>query len=287
MGNVDFSKLEGATPVEQEDVKPVEQTQALVPVADPGLPAKSEAGLVLGDKVPEFKDIILPRLNIVQGVGTLKDAFPQGAIVHGQSTVLYEPPVLDKNTGNIAKAGTKPLIVTVLGFRPTRYAEKIAGGARGLIVNSEAEVRAAGGTLDYKEWELKQKSGMKRFEPLVDAFIAIEKPGHIEDDGSIFTFPVGDGEKAKLYALSLWGLKGTAYTAACKKVLYTQRAIGCLRAGGYPSYAFAITTRLEKFPGGNSAWVPVLVPFEKSSPDFLEFAKNVLTAPTQDTPDTD
>lgn len=286
MANVDLSNQTGATPVEIP-VPPVlasEPEQTKLPVA-PCAPhsVSARTSLLLGDKVPEFSDIILPRLNIVQGVGALKDSYPQGAIVYGQSVTLYEPPGIDKKTGNVTRAGTKPLVLTVLGFRPTRYAEKIAGGARGLVVDTEEAVRFNGGTLDYKEWELKKAAGMKRFEPLVDAMVAIEKPADLDDHGTLFSFPAG----GKQYAIALWGMKGTAYTAAAKRVFFTQRAMGCLRAGGYPSYSFAVTTRLEQYPGGNSAWIPIVVPHEKNTEAFLVFARNILEAPTQDSPETE
>jgi hypothetical protein len=70
--------------------------------------AAKTGGLMLGDTIPDFKDIILPRLNIVQGVGNLKDQFPQGAIVFNQSTVLFVPPDIDPQTGNVRRAATPP-----------------------------------------------------------------------------------------------------------------------------------------------------------------------------------
>lgn len=236
--------------------------------------AASKGGLVLGDKIPEFADIILPRLNIVQGVGQLKDSFPQGAVVFNQSVVLFIPPVINKGTGNVEKPGTPPVNVTVIGFRPTRYAEKIVGGGRGLICDSEEQVRANGGTLDYREWTLKKASGMKRFEVLADALVAIERPAICTDDDTVFVYPVGD----KKYALALWGLKGSAYTEAAKRVFFTARATGCLRTG-YPTYNYNLSTRLKSFDGGNSAWIPVCLPAQKNSPEFINWVASVLAAP--------
>lgn len=272
MAGINLSAQEGTQPVEevkQSEAAPAPETQAVV--------KHEPQGLVLGDHVPQMQEIILPRINIVQGVGILKDSFPQGAIVHGQSTVIYEPTVVDKQTGNIKTKGTKPLIITILGFRETRFAEKVKGGARGLIVNTEAEVRANGGTLDYKEWELKEKDGMKRFEPLVDALVLIERPEHCADDDTVFTFPFN----GKKYAISLWGMKGSAYNRAAKKVFFTQRAMGCLKAGGYPSWSFALTTKQDSF-AGNTYYVPVPVPFEKNSPEFLAWCQELLTCPTKE-----
>jgi hypothetical protein len=288
MSEIDLSKQAGAEPVPQESTEAATETeatpqnetdsQALVKHESSGVPAQNS--LVLGDTVPEMKDIIIPRLNIVQGVGQLKDQFPQGAIVHGQSTVLFEPSVIDSKTGQLTKKGTNPLVLTVLGFRPTRFAEKVAGGARGLVVATEEEVTKSGGTLSYQEWELKKAAGCKLFTPLAEALVAIERPEHIKDDDTIFTFPCVD----KKYAVALWAMKGTAYTNGAKKVFFTQRKMGCLLQG-YPTFAFAVTTKLEKYPGGNSAWIPVPVPLERNKPEFIEFAKAILEAPTKDADD--
>lgn len=237
--------------------------------------AMAPSGIVLGDNIPDFKDIILPRINIVQGIGQLKDVFPIGAIVFGQNTVLFTPPVVDGKTGNVKQAATPPVLLTVLGFRPTRFAEKVQGGVRGMLVNTEDEVRAAGGTLDYKEWNLKKAAGMKRFEPLAEALVAIERPAHVADDETVFVYPVVDGDKTRKFALALWAMKGTSYTAAAKRVFFTNRAVGCLRKG-YPTRSFNMTTVYETFDNGNGAWIPVCLPAAESTPGFMEFARAIL-----------
>jgi hypothetical protein len=235
-------------------------------------PASSPGGLVIGqDRLPEFKDIILPRLNIVQGLGQLKDTFPQGGLVFNQQALLFQPAVIDKATGNVSKPGLPPVIVTCLGFRPTRFVEKVSGGARGMIVDTEDAVRAAGGTLDYSEFMLKKKDGMKRFEQLADGLFAIERPECVADDDSFFVYPVG----GKKYALAIFGMKGTAYTEAAKRVFFTARAAGCL-SKGYPTRSFAMSTRWKNFDGGNGTWVPVLIPHTPSTPEFMDWVGKVL-----------
>lgn len=276
---VDFSSKGGVTPAPAAPVISTTGVGGEAPThethSDPVAPGQQLApgGLLLGDKLPTFKDIILPRINIVQGVGLLKDRFPFGSIVFdGQSNgaVLYTPPDIDQSTGNVKRAGTKPIVLTVLGFRPTRFAEKVVGGIRGMIVDSEDAVRANGGTLDYNEWNLKKSSGMKRFEYLAEALVAIERPDIIADDDTVFVYSV-DGKK---YALAIWGLKGTAYTAAAKRVFFTARAMGCLR-NGYPSHSFNVSTRVEKRENNTYA-VPVCLPNSKSTPAFLEFVGTIL-----------
>lgn len=236
--------------------------------------APAPAGLVLGDKIPEFKDIILPRLNIVQGLGDLKDAFPQGGLVFNQSVLLWAPPIIDKATGNVTKPASPPVIITCLGFRPTRYVEKVQGGIRGRIVDTEEQVKTCGGTTDYNEAKMKASAGMTLFQPLAEALIAIERPEAMADDDTVFVYPAG----GKKYALALWGMKGTAYTAAAKRVFFTNRAVGNLRQG-YPTRSFALTTRWTSYEGNNGAHVPVLIPHAVSTPEFLAFVASVLQSP--------
>jgi len=280
MAEVVFGKKEGAAPAPVTEVvktpTPVEgvtvdskNTYSVPATIAPAVVAPR--GLVLGDTVPSFDQIILPRLNIVQGVGKLKDSFPQGALIYNQQLPIFTPPDIDHQSGNIRRAGTPPVVITVLGFRPTRYVERVIGGSRGQICNTEAEVRASGGTTDWNEHKLKESSGMKLFQLLAEALVAIERPAHCADDDSVFVYPVGD----KKFALALWGMKGSVYTAAAKRVFQTQRAIGCLR-GGYPTMNFNVTTRLEKWPNGNSSWIPICLPFHKSTPEVIAFVADVL-----------
>lgn len=236
------------------------------------LPATTTSFL-LGDKIPDLKDIILPRINLVQNIGQLKESFEPGTLTLNQATVLFVPPAINTKTSQVTREATPPVTITVFGFRPTRYTEKVEGGGKGLIVNSEDEVRAAGGTMDYQEWQMKKAHGMKRFEALADALVAIERPDAVADDDTVFVYDV-DGKK---YALALWAMKGVVYTAAAKRVFFTARAVGCLRSGGYPSWNFSVTSREDGFgTKGNKAWVPICVPKAKNTPAFLEFVKSII-----------
>lgn len=233
-----------------------------------------QSTFILGDFVPEFKDIILPRLNISQALGELGKTHTPGTIVYNNALGLWTPPVFDPKTGNPIRAAGPPVTICCLGFRPTRYVEKVQGGG-GMIVNSEDEVRANGGTLDYREWKLKRGAGMRRFEYLADAVIAVKRPESIPDDGATFVFEAG----ADKYALALWALKGAAYTAAAKGFFFTQRRMGCFMKGGYPSRHVYLTTQLKHFDvedGKGECWVPVCLAGPASSPEFIEFAKQIL-----------
>lgn len=268
-------------PVPTAAAPAVPETPTTAP-AGPGVPAVlTPAGAVstparnplLGEFIPGFEDIILPRLNIVQNIGKLSEHYTKGSLIFNQQDELFVPP--DVVNGEVNRAATPPVLVTVLGFCPMRYVEKVVGGGKGLMVNSEAAVVASGGTLDYQEWKLKQAAGMKRFERLADAVIVIERPERFPNDESIFNYEV-DG---KQYVIAKWALRGTSYTNAAKRVFFTAFRTGCLMKGGYPSWSYAVSTRQESYDTGNKAWVPVCIANKKSTPAFMEFARTVLSTP--------
>lgn len=289
--NVNFGKTDGGagtSPAPVIDVPtqttPVQDLGPTGPSGGPGnvgccgVPATTRnAGFISGDDLPAFKDVMLPRLNLVHDIGGLKDSFSPGEIVWGQQTVLFTPPVINKQTGNVEKVGTQPIILTVLGEVQKRFHEIVEGGMGGQIVQTENEVRAVGGTLDYSEWKMKKGAGMKRFGPMLDLLVVIQRPESVADDNTVFGFEV-EGNK---YALGLWSLSKTAYTEGYKKSLGIHRLTGVLKGkrsegGGYPSHSFAVSTRLNPYPGGNKAWVPVVLPAKKSTPAFLEFVNQIL-----------
>lgn len=273
MSEISFAKNPEVSPA-----IPVEATPSLAVACQPPVTAvapqnPTPSGLMLGDTLPSFDQIIVPRLNLVQSIGGLKDSYSPGSIVYGQQLCLYTPQRVNKATGHVDDPGTAPVTVVCLGFKPMRYVEKIAGGVRGLLVNSEAEVKANGGTTEWAEWNMKKASGLKLFQPMAEALMMVQRPEIVADDGSTFGYEV-EGNK---WALALWSLKGTAFTQAFKKTFATARAMGVLR-GGYPTHVFSLATRLDTFSGTtNTAWVPVLLPLHKTPASLLEFAKSVLT----------
>lgn len=250
-------------------------TTAVATTAPAGSQLPAQRKLILGDHLPKFSDVILPRVNIVQGIGQLKDTFAPGELVFNQQTVLYTPPKVDPKTGNAVQQGSAPVVVYFIGKISERFTEVVKGGFGGLLVNTEEEVRANGGTLSYNEWKLKEKDGMRRFQPIDDCLMLIERPESVKNDGLVFNFTV-DG---KQYALGAWAFKGAAYTAAMKRVINYARLAGILKEGGYPSYAFSVATRLDKFDGGKEAYVPVVVPVGKTSEKVLAFIYEVAGTP--------
>lgn len=247
--------------------------QAVVPIGCTSV--ESTTGFFDGGFVPSLRDVILPRLNVAQNIGEIGKNWAPGSLVwdaQGNGVCLWHPPVVKNNV--VEKNSPPPVIMCVLDFYPLRYVEKVQGGA-GMIVNTEAAVRENGGTLDYREWEMKKGAGMRLFQYLADAIIAVRRPGHVADDDMVFNFPVGN-EK---YTLGLFSMKGASYTAACKGGWFRDRSTGCLRIGGYPTWHYNLTARLKPFGEGKEAWVPVPIPSHKSPPEFLDFAKSLMRRP--------
>lgn len=243
---------------------------AMVPVAAAPLATRKT---LLGDYLPDFSDIIMPRLNIAQNIGDLSDLFPSGSLVLNRDVLLWEPPVRQK--GQVVTAANPPVEIIVVGFRDTRYAEKTTGGAKGRILNTVQEVVAAGGTIEYSE---AKALGKPLYQPLAEAVILIRKPAWVEDkDNNSFSFdiPEADGAEGK-WALALWSLKGSSYTDAGKKVLFKERRLGFLNKGGYPSRHFAISTIEKDYGDGKAAWVPVLIATKHTAPETTAWIANLL-----------
>jgi hypothetical protein len=241
--------------------------------------ALATRGSLTTDYLPELGDLIIPRINIVQNLGELGKSFPVGCLIYGQNTCVFSPPTAPVGQ-TPGKPASPPLEMVILGWKPVktpegpkafRFVEKVAGGGRGLICNTEAEVVAAGGTLAYKEWKLKEASGMKYFVPLAEAMIALKRPAHLADDDTVFVYEI-NGAK---YAIALWAFKATSYTEGCKKTLFPARQMGFL-IGGYPSRSVFVSTRLAKYGTNTEAWVPVILPGPKSTPEVLKFAAEVI-----------
>lgn len=236
----------------------------------PLVPAVVDSPIAFDDQNIGFEDIILPRINLVQKVGDLSEIFSPGEIVLKQSLVIHTP----SKAGVI---GDPPLNITVLGFKKTQFAEKIAGGVLGILAHTDQEVAKHGGTLDYKEWEASEKAAktgtgkaLRYFQRLATALCLVEKPAKLADEDHI-EFPYEC--EGKYFALVLWSMKGTAYTHAAK-AMFTARKIGHLRSG-YAKQSWGLTSKMEKF-GENFAAVPVIRPGAKNSDAFQAFVFEVI-----------
>lgn len=270
-----------ATPVidvESELVKPAGEiptapvTNTAIAVVPPAPVAVPDQPIEFDDGDIRFDEVFLPRLNIVQKVGDLSLVYEPGQVVLNQSLVIHTPANPDKKV-----AGDPALNIIIIGFKRRQFAEKVSGNVSGLLLNSEAEVVANGGTLAYKEWQQSVEAAKsnpaaakKYFQPLATALLLVERPANLPDEGNL-QFPYES--EGRHYALALWSMKGTAYTNAAKH-FFTARKIGHLKSG-YTARSWSFTTKIEKY-GENFAAIPVVRPATESSPVFRDFIKDVI-----------
>lgn len=259
-----FSKP--GAPAQAIDVEATAEPAAAAPAAEiPSTPVNETTTVAIPGGEVNFDDtdipldqIRLPNLNIVHKVGGLADLFNAGELVLNGDLVLHVPANKTKNV-----AGDPPLRFVPIGFRKLRYTEKREGGERGDLVNTEEEVVAAGGTLDYNQWKRSQTTPnpLKRFEQLATALVLVEKPARVNDEDHQ-VFPIEcDGV---YYTLAVWNAKGTAYTNGAKD-LFTARKIGFLmNPAKYSDYFWTFTTEMKPY-GNNTVPIPVLKAASKTS----------------------
>lgn len=277
MSNISFVKsTETPVPgvvIESVNTGPAESIPSTSLTRIPPAQVASDPPTIYDDSNISFEDVIVPRLSIVQKVGDLSEVFEAGEVVLNKTTVVHVP---ENKTKGIAGSG--PLVIIPIGFKKTQFVEKVAGGGRGLFVNTEAEVIAAGGCLDYKEWQnsLATANPKKRFERYATCLLLVQQPVVLLPDveHQIFTHEI----EGRYYALALQGMKGTAYTGMAKR-LFTERKIGFLK-GGYSTFSWNLTTEIKSFPGAdggkNYAAVPILGNGVRSTPALLQYVKDSL-----------
>lgn len=247
----------------------IPSTSALVPQ----VPCAVAPPAFFDDGNISFDDIILDRLNCTQRVGEMSEIFNPGELILNKTAVVHVPDNKDKNI-----VGSGPLIFIPIGMKRLQYVEKVVGGGRGAFVNSEQEVVAAGGCLNWQEWKtsLGTPNKKKYFEKYSTFLLMIERPASLLPDEShqIFGHQVED----KYYAVCLLGCKGTWFSGLAKPLM-TQRRMGFLK-GGYPTFSFGLTTESKAFAndegGKNFAHVPILINGPRTSPALQAYVRDGL-----------
>ncbi len=214
---------------------------------DPVTPVPAEPPPGMGCVIGEIdsSDITVPRLNIVQGVGSLAELFTPGQIVLNQETVLSE--------------GADPVELTVLSARK-EFVENLGFDEeiRPKVFNTLEEVHAAGGTV---EWVGDTRPS---FVPVLHVNILIKAP-----DGVSGVFPLT--YQGNEYALAVWTIRGVAYSKAGRNIL-TAAKFG-LRDGLFHG-KWILSTKREKY-GRNSVFVPVLRNVGRHDADFVSFVMSI------------
>lgn len=216
----------------------------------------------------DFSQLTLPTLKIVQGVGELSAVFSPGQIiVVGKGDVLIPVADAPPKAGQKGATPQKPVNIVLIAIsRNDRFSEKIPGGTRGRLFDTEKQVLDAGGTTNYEEGKA---TGKPYFERLATALLLVEKPEGLEDETGTFGLEA-DGKK---YALVFWHLKGIGYTNAAKP-LRTARRFGFLKPG-YSSAVVELGTALKTY-GQNSAFIPTVRPGGATSDGVRSVVNEVL-----------
>lgn len=271
MGKVSFSNNNDGTAVAEPQVSAPAEAAEESPGVPATVPQDQTPALYQDDDNIPMSEIILPRINIVQGIGGLSETFERGEIVLNKDLVIYQPKGEDDKNH-------ESLDITVVGFRPTQWTEKIEGGVLGRLCSSPAEVYALGGTTDYNKAQAakKAKKDLPYFEPLATALILIRKPSFVDAEDVNFTDVFGEHR----YTLALWSMKGGAFTHGAK-VIKTARKIRHLK-GGYATYSWKLDTTLKKYEGNRSSNIPVLKPGDKHGPEFAAFLTQCLGGASED-----
>lgn len=250
---------------------------AVVPRYAP--PTRPPASVEVSDNAISLGEIIIPTLNVVQGVGALVENFDSGTIVFDKKFAIANPP--KKSGPNGAPATSTPDVNLILiGFRPVRYAEKLEGGDQGRIFNTEADVYNNGGTTDYASSHEGTKLIAPYFQPLTTALMLVEAPKDFDKSRveEVFPYECQDGDVLRRYAVCQWHLRGASYTAAARP-LKTARKLGSLRKG-YTTKRLSLTVAWKKFGGDKGAFVPTVVIGQDTSENQRQLAAEVLESLT-------
>lgn len=248
------------------------------------LPAPAHGNsLVVDDDRILLTELVIPTLNLVQGVGDLAASFEAGSWVFDKTHTIATPPPKDpKRPGATVPA---PVEMVVIGFRPTRYSEKMPGGSGGRILNTVADVARVGGTTVYDEaYEGKGKERKQKrpyFTPLATALILLKAPADVSglssDVEAVFPMDVVDGEgKVTRFAIGFWHLGNTAFTHVARP-LKTARTLGVLRGdSGYKGRWIKASCTFKEWDDGKSGYSPVVKIGDKTSDAIRQAAQLAL-----------
>jgi hypothetical protein len=221
------------------------------------------------DDIP-ISDIILPTINIAQGVGDLGTIFEPGTLVYDKQITLLDPPERVEN----AKEPAVIVNAVVLGFRAVRYTEQVQGGGVGARCETLQEVYDLGGTTTWEERKAKPY-----FRRLDTALVLIEKPAHCED-ASLFPYSAG----AQRYGAALWNLQGQGYTNATKPIKSWQadkrfRDEGSSGNNSYSNRFIRLWVAFKKMTvegQSRATYIPVVRLGGYTSPELREVARGFL-----------
>lgn len=227
----------------------VEESTAVAPADVSSL---MTVGAVTGSVSP--RDLLIPRLSIVQSVGHLSEVFTPGDIVLNNEVRLMaynkeKVSVLECLVLSIAKSYEERLPYSPTGPWPQKF-------------KTLEEVLAAGLTLDWVKGKPEPTA-----REVAETLILLKKPKDVECVS--FSYTLGNAE----YALAVWTLRSTAYSRAAKKI-FSAAAIE-LHKTGLESGKWTLSTSREQI-NGNWIFVPVLRLTGTNTPEMCQQIKALL-----------
>ena len=265
-GKVSFAKKPAATTTAAEPMPAIAGVESVsgagptpAPTAVPALvpapaalvphtpPEAANQRMFSDTALDDLYELRLPALNIVQGVGELCTQFDTGSIVIDKTLPILPAPPKQVKVGT----ALPEIDLVIIGARPVVFVEKQAQYEAGVATqrfNTEAEVAAAGGTVDYNR---AKRDGIPYYERLVTLLALVRKPDAVEDLSKFpFAIPTTkDPNKVEAWAPVIIHLKGTQYTNGFTS-LATARRTGApiqLRKG-YFTRVVRARTYYKSFP---------------------------------------
>lgn len=195
-------------------------------------------------------DIRFPRINVPQKVGELGEKFTPGAIVLNKEVLLSN--------------GETPLEMVVLRARKQyqEYLEFKKDGPVPKSFNTSEEVLAAGGHFNFGE------KGYYR--DIAHIMCVVPRPDSVSEEQSEYFIYEHEGRG---YTVAMWTVASSAYTSVAKTVF--SAALGHLRQGLERGKWNVTTTKTSNAKG--IYFVPQIRTFGKTTPEFQDFAKSLLS----------
>lgn len=197
----------------------------------PSVRAAMALGAVSGDV--SSSDLKIPYLSIAYGVGKLAKTFNPGDLILGGEHLLAKR--------------KEPLTIVILSavryFKERLSQEDFASGLRPRTFMTEQEVRAANGTLEWRDGS-DGKRIAPTFGPAMDTKILIQKPEAL--DQGVFGLEL-DG---KLYTPAYFSVDKAGFTRVGKEII-TQQSLA-LSAGGLLHGVWQLFTDVELVNGNNT-----------------------------------
>lgn len=228
----------------------VEETSTELAVTETASTSLTVRASVDGQIQGEFshRDLIIPRLNLVNKTGDLSNQFAPGSFVYNKEIVLGD--------------GKKPTPITILRLVKF-YIQDVPYGSGEMPKNfaSIRDVREAGGAL---AGDADVEEGTDTYSEAMTCIVLVKSPAK---EHPLFPYDFnGD-----YYARAQWLLTKSAYRATGRKIFTDSQ--GPLREG-IDTAAYELTSSLRT--SSVASWyVPTVKLATKHTPEFVEFVRSL------------